>query len=504
MTRDRWHIRYFDGPDTVRGARQCLDESGFTLDALTERLGIHAFAHLALGELAPLLRATRVGDRLDTLLRLFVVGSPVSLADARAALAPLSVEQWSTGGVVSVENGEVSSRVAIRPLGGPANWLVVHDFARPAEAAFSTDHVLGVSASTMALAGATIRREISSAFDLGAGCGVQALHASAHSSRVVASDLNPRATACATLTMEINGIGNVAVRQGDLFAPVVGERFELVVANPPFVISPSRRYLFRDSELAIDELCRKLVGSAPGHLADGGHCQLLASWAHVAGEDWRDRLHSWFEGTGCDALVFEREALEPSAHAASWLRQTEPPGDWQPEYDDWMAYYERHRIEAVGLGLITMRKRVAGNAWFRAEEAPQEWSMPCGDHLGAVFELADFLDGDWGQRLVDVALRIAPDVVLDERALPGSHGPKNQAWLVIDRVLRQTAGLCREGQVDEAVAAMAAACDGTRPLGAVLAETARSADVDPSDLARVALPVVRRLVESGFLLPTVE
>ena len=65
----------FDGPDTVRRARQCLDESGFTLDALTERLGIHAFAHLALGELAPLLRATRAGDRLDTLIRLFICGT---------------------------------------------------------------------------------------------------------------------------------------------------------------------------------------------------------------------------------------------------------------------------------------------------------------------------------------------------------------------------------------------------------------------------------------------
>jgi hypothetical protein len=106
--------------------------------------------------------------------------------------------------------------------------------------------------------------------------------------------------------------------------------------------------------------------------------------------------------------------------------------------------------------------------------------------------------------LLDVALRLAPDVVLDERARPGSHGPKNEAWLVIDRMLRQTAGLCREGQVDEAVAAIAAACDGTRPLGAVLAETARSADADPSELAGAALPVVHRLVERGFLLPVVE
>jgi hypothetical protein len=71
-------------------------------------------------------------------------------------------------------------------------------------------------------------------------------------------------------------------------------------------------------------------------------------------------------------------------------------------------------------------------------------------------------------------------------------------------MLRQTAGLCREGQVDEAVAAIAAACDGTRPLGAVLAEIAHAAQTDQSDLARAALPVVHRLVERGFLLPAVE
>ena len=78
-------MRFFDRPDDVRRARQCLDEAGFGLDALTERLGVHAFAHLGQGELAPLLRSTRGGDGLDTLLQLFVFGMPVPVAAARAA-----------------------------------------------------------------------------------------------------------------------------------------------------------------------------------------------------------------------------------------------------------------------------------------------------------------------------------------------------------------------------------------------------------------------------------
>jgi hypothetical protein len=288
------------------------------------------------------------------------------------------------------------------------------------------------------------------------------------------------------------------VRAGDLLAPVIGETFGLVVANPPFVISPTQRYLFRDGAHPLDELYRTLVRSVPGHLEGGGHFQLLASWAHVEGEDWRDRLAGWFDGTGCDALVLAREALDPSAHAANWLRQTEPAVGWEPEYDRWMAYYERHRVEAVGLGLITMRKRREGDGWFRVEQAEQDFVMPCGDHLGAAFELADFLESHDGDDLYGAALRVAPDVVLDERATPTPSG-----WSVSDRKLRQTAGLCREGDVDEAVAAIVAACDGTRPLAAVLADAARAAGTDPRRLARAALPVIRRLVEQGFLLPAV-
>jgi hypothetical protein len=489
-------VRFFDRRDAVRHAREAFDAAGYTLDALTSRLGPHAFAHLARGELAPLIRATAGGDRLDTLLRLFVLGTPVPHPAARDALGPLPVERWAAGGMVLVEDEEVRACVAIRPLGGPEDWLVAHDLVGPSGPGVAGHHVLGVSASTMALAGTTIRRPISAAFDLGTGCGVQALYASSHSDRVVASDLSPRATAFATLTMELNDRADVEVREGDRFEPVEGESFELIVANPPFVISPSRRYLFRDSQLPVDEVSRSIVRAAPAHLVPGGHAQLLASWAHVEGEDWRDRLAAWFADTGCDALVLEREMLDPAAHAASWLRQTEPPEGWQAEYDEWLAYDERHHIEAIGFGLITMRKRTTGTPWFRAEDAAQDIAMPCGDHLGATFELADFLEAYPGEALLGVALRAAPDVVLDERASPAPGG-----WAVGDRRLRQTAGLRHEGQVDGAIAAIVAACDGGRPVAVVLYEAARAADVDPAGLARGALPVLRRLVELGFLLP---
>ena len=486
---------FLDEPADVRRAREAFDGAGYTLEAVTQRLGPNVFAHLSAGEVAPLVYATSGGDPLDVLARLFLIGEPVPITAAREALTPLPPERWAAGGLLTIDGDLVAGRVVIRPLGDPANCLVVHDRPHPF-GPVAADHVLGVSASTAALAGATIRRPIGAAFDLGTGCGVQAVYAAAHSSRVVASDVNPRAVALATLTMALNGLDHVSVHLGDRFDPVAGDQFDLIVSNPPYVISPLRRYLFRDSGLPVDALCRSIVGMAPDHLVVGGHCQLLASWAHVAGEDWRQRLETWFAGTGCDAYVLQREALAPADHAASWLRQTEHGETWRTDFDEWMAFCTTHGIEAIGFGLITMRKRDSGPTWFRAEEAPQDIVMPCGDHLGAVFELADFLRDLDDDRLLGRRFTVAPDVVLDDRAVPDQNG-----WRVVDRRLRQTAGLCHSGEIDAGVAAVVLGCDGQRTLGEVLAGVAAEAQISIDEVRAAALPIIRRLVEQAFVLP---
>ena len=473
-----------------------MDDAGYTLEAVTERVGPNVFAHLSARERAPLVRATRAGDRLDVLLRLFLIGEPVPHRDAQAALAPMELDEWVTGGLVSTNGDEVEGVLTLRPLGGPERRLVAHDRA-DRSGAVQPDHVVGVSASTVALAGATIRRPIDSAFDLGTGCGIQALHAADHSARVVASDLNARALACATLTMELNEITNVSVRGGDRFDPVAGERFDLIVSNPPFVISPSHRYLFRDSGLPLDEMSRSVVGTAPQYLEDGGHCQLLASWAHVRGESWEDRLAGWVLGSGCDVLVLEREVLDPSEHAASWLRQTEQPERWQDEFDAWLDDCAAHGIEGVGFGLVSMRKRSdSAPPWFRAESAPQDIALDCGDHIGAMFELADFLARFDDAALVDVSFRVAPDVVFDERRAPSTAG-----WGTVSRHLRQTAGLRHEGEVDEVIAEFVGACDGDRTLGHVLADICSERGLPEDEVSRAALPIVRSLIGRAFVLP---
>jgi hypothetical protein len=50
-----------------------------------------------------------------------------------------------------------------------------------------------------------------------------------------------------------------------------------------------------------DQFCQKIVREVPQFPCQGGYCQILCHWAHYAGQDWQDRLVSWFEGAGCGA-----------------------------------------------------------------------------------------------------------------------------------------------------------------------------------------------------------
>ena len=63
--------------------------------------------------------------------------------------------------------------------------------------------------------------------------------------------------------MRLNGVENVELRLGSFLEPVAGERFGLVVSNPPFAISPERELIFRDSGLGRDRVSENLALSLP-------------------------------------------------------------------------------------------------------------------------------------------------------------------------------------------------------------------------------------------------
>ena len=491
-------------PDEVGRLRADLRAAGYTVDGVLELLGPAAYAALGRGETVPAERASVDGSPLATLTRLFVLQAPVDAGAAGRALG--DVAGLVAAGILRGDGTgtSVTAALDIRPYAADdVDLLVVSDLGTGiggVRGPLQPDHVLGIGGASTTLAQVTVRRPVQRALDLGTGCGVQALHLTQHAATVVATDTNPRALAMAALTAALNEV-DLDLRDGSLFEPVAGERFDLVVSNPPFVVSPGQRYEYRDAGMDGDDLCRVLVQAAPAHLVDGGWCQLLANWLHVRGQDWRERVAGWLAPTGCDALVLQREVLDPMEYVELWLRDAgDDPGSdgYEQSYRAWLDWFDARAVEGVGMGWVTMRAGGHDNPRVQVEDLRHGVVQPVGAAIGSWFDRVDRLGEVSDTGLLDLCPVLAPDVRVDTEATPD---PGGAGGLVSGPArVRQTQGLCRSGGVDALGVAVLAAADGHRPLGEVLAQVARTHDLPLADLVPAATLAVRTLLEEGFLL----
>ncbi|QMU79939.1 methyltransferase [Streptacidiphilus sp. PB12-B1b] len=507
--------------------RAAFVAADFTADGCLDLLGAPAYAALARSETVPALRATGGGTARETLLRLFLLQRPVPYAAAEAAGLPVQeclADGWLTtapGEAAAPDDADpaavrlVRATVDIRPY---ANDIVGTDDAGDAWIVSDlgcsvggaggigsvggvprAELVLGVGGASTTLANITVRRPVRRVLDVGTGSGVQALHAARHGAQVVATDVNARALHFTRLTAALSGLANVETRQGSLFEPVGEETFDLIVSNPPFVISPAGRFTYRDGGMAGDDLCAALVAEAGRHLEPGGYCQLLANWQHVRGEDWRARLSGWIQGTGCDAWVIQREVQDVFQYAELWLRDggdhREDRAHYDARYQEWLDAFEAAKVEGVGFGWITLRRAPEGREpVVLAEEWPHPVEQPLGPEVERWFARQDFLRDHDDAALLAARYRLADEVVQEQIGVPGAEDPEHV-------VLRQNRGMRRATKVDTVGAGFAGACDGSLPAGAILDAIAQLVQEDPVGLRDRTPQQIRMLVEQGFLVP---
>jgi release factor glutamine methyltransferase len=111
--------------------------------------------------------------------------------------------------------------------------------------------------------------------EIGSGLGLAAILAARAGARVVATDVLPDAVEAIRLNAALNGV-QVEARLGDCYAPVAGERFDLICTNPPQMPTPPGRDR-DDPEAAADNggpdgwaILDRVIADAGGHLRPGG------------------------------------------------------------------------------------------------------------------------------------------------------------------------------------------------------------------------------------------
>ncbi|GAB3200053.1 class I SAM-dependent methyltransferase [Nocardioides hungaricus] len=480
-------------PDLPQRLRAALVMAGYTYEGVAEVLGPVAHAALGRNETTPGLRRTTGGWPLETLIRLFLLQAPVEAAAAQRALPGL-VDRLAAEGFLEQSVGEVAARLDVRPYATDDQHLWVASDLTPGldggSSRVGPDHVLGISAASTSLAQLTLREPVGRALDLGTGCGVQALHLARHSREVVATDVNARALRLARFNAALNDVpAPVDVRNGSFFEPVARERFDLIATNPPFVISPAtdERLVYRDSGLPGDRVVEDIVRRAPDHLAEGGWCQVLANWVIADGVPWGERIDGWVP-EGCDALVVQREVVDPAAYVELWLKDAGLHGsaDYLVRYDTWLSWFEEQGIEAVGFGWINLRR--SGGSARELLEWPYDVEQPIAP---AIRDWAVGVDLAPGVDL-DSHLTTRVDVRQETLGAPGAADPETV-------LLRQQRGFRRARQADTVTAALVGACDGDLSVGQILDAVSTLLDLDAARTRETHLPVARELVAEGFL-----
>jgi release factor glutamine methyltransferase len=130
--------------------------------------------------------------------------------------------------------------------------------------------------------------------------------------RIVATEVSVEAAGIARRNAERNGVAErVEIRVGDLFAPIAGERFDLIAANPPYiataVIATLAPEVRREPSIALDggpdglAFYDRICAAARAHLEEGGAIVL------EHGYDQAEAVRARLEAAGFGRIALARD-----------------------------------------------------------------------------------------------------------------------------------------------------------------------------------------------------
>ena len=510
--------------------RDAFAAAGFTVDGVEARLGGEAAAALHRDLLVPAEFALgEADDALAALIRVYLLAQPVALATLPAGqeqieaglLEPMPGKLEQHGAAL------VRARVDIRPYAtaaedGTVDLWVASDLggvqlagSEAGDRPLRRDHVVGIGPATTNLAQLTPRTRVGRALDLGVGMGVQTMHLVAHADHVVATDISARALEFARFNLTFNAVAlgldaarldeRVSLRLGDLLAPVAGEQFDLVVSNPPFVITPRReaesaseQYTYRDGGRPGDRLVEDLIRGLGAHLAEGGLVIMLGNWEiHSGDATWHSRVEAW-PGDGIDLWIVQRERATPIEYADMWLKDAQENREltsWRAQFARYLDGFAARGVEAVGMGMLILhRPATVGAPVRRFETLEHQLEQPLGARIHDAAAADDWLRDHSDDDLLDETFVVAPDVTEERHAIPGAEHPSAM-------LLRQGGGFRRTFPETTELAAFVSVCDGELTAGQILAALGALLEVPDAELRASVLRDVRDLVAYGFLVP---
>jgi HemK-related putative methylase len=364
----------------LRQAAERLRAGGYGAESLRALLQVGAPDDVGLLNRAPALeRLRRDRSTAAVALRLFYLEADEGLAAATRLLGAEACRAAVAAGLLARRGTRLHARLRI-DVHGERLLLADRRLRGPDPGAAGLprgDMVYPPGGDSVLLAAVVPARDGEQVLDLCTGSGIQALAVARRAARVVAVDIGPRAAALARLNAAVDGADNVEVRRGDLYGAVRGERFDLVIANPPFVPAPERGPAYHSGGPRGDRVLRRVVAGLEAHLAPGGRAVAISHLALRRGEQVADAVAPWLVGFGGRMLVLELESGTPvDLAAAQALFALESGFDgYAREIRRWVDYLDRRRIERVAL-LIFCAERGGPRGLEVVDARPRTLPLP--------------------------------------------------------------------------------------------------------------------------------
>ncbi|GIW71572.1 MAG: hypothetical protein KatS3mg102_1114 [Planctomycetota bacterium] len=418
-------------PGALAAIRRALRALGYAEQPLADLMGIEHPAALAEGALVAV-RARLAGVRSGTpralaaLARLFLLGDTLPPAQLGRALDSELVAALERARLVRNGAAGVYSPFALYPCRG--TFIATDRRFRP----LARQPVMYLGGDSYALAYLCPERCQGRALDLCTGSGVQAIVAArAGAERVLGVDTSARALRFARFNAALNEVAKrCRLVRADLdLALRPGERFELVLANPPFVPSPHRgrgQLAYRDAGPRGERVLARLLRALPQRLVRGGLALVVTVIAERCGLEADELVRSWL-GPGADLgalwLEFGRQRVEE--YALAQVRRAFGDSEQQRarRFARWRRALVRAGVRWLAGGVLCVRPH-------RGPSPPWVDRVACAPPRGPAPELvlrllrgAELAHGIvFPDELLERRLRLAADVLLTRSAAAGPGG----------------------------------------------------------------------------------
>jgi SAM-dependent methyltransferase len=472
--------------EALTEARALLDRAEYSPAGLAARLGTGSNLRLQPHDVARARVLLRDDRPLDLLASMFLLGADVDDAAAVATLGS-GVAALVQAGLAERADGRVRPLVQLVPHD---DLIVASDLPGRGPVA---DFVPGVQPPSDLLARLTPRERVRRALDVGTGCGIQALLLARHADEVVATDVSPHALEMAGRNAALNRTTTIDFRLGGLLDPIGTERFDLVVANPPYVISPEHTYVFRDASGRGDELVRELVQGLPAVLVDRGLAIVLVSWVHAAGPP---EPLSWTGQAHCGRLLLASRIQSARETAHAWNKdRVADPGAYEEAIGRWLEFYEREGIESIGYGALVLSSETDGRiGWAATVGAPLEGPGSAGPHVTRLVESHAALASAGGRVGELGPLVLAPDAELVERRRRGPTGLET-----VGVEIRLPGGIGTAADLDASGAVLAMAFEQPHTVDEAIEIAASRLGLGGRGIEQEAAAMAQSLLTNGFI-----